>query len=155
MWLQLCKGWFPLQRRGKLSPRGDGHFQVLEKINNNAYWLNLHNVSATFNVADLNPFLVDDEQDLRTNPSQEQRNDSGAQAFYEIWASSIDPIKVPIGPITWAWAKNLEDSLQALVRVVQEQEGTYKHIEKVELEHQCEPTMTLIHIEDVDEGSVL
>ena len=56
------------QRRFKLLPKGDGLFQVLERINDNAYKLDLpgeYNVSATFNVTDLSPFDVGD--DLRTN----------------------------------------------------------------------------------------
>jgi hypothetical protein len=51
---------FSEKRRSKLLPRGDGPFQVVERINDNAY---------SFNVADLSPFDVDDY--LRTNPSQE------------------------------------------------------------------------------------
>jgi hypothetical protein len=41
--------------------RGDGPFQVLERINDNAYKLDLpgeYNVSAIFNVTDLSPFDV-------------------------------------------------------------------------------------------------
>ena len=52
--------------------RGDVPFQVLERINNNAYKLDFlgeYNVSATFNVTDLSPFDIGD--DLRTNPFQE------------------------------------------------------------------------------------
>jgi len=57
----MRKEWFPVQRRSKLLPRGDGPFQILERINDNAYKLDLpgeYNVSASFNVADLSPFDV-------------------------------------------------------------------------------------------------
>ena len=67
----MRKERFPQQRKSKLLPRGDGPFQVLERINDNAYKLDLpgeYNVHATFNVSDLNPFDVCDELDLRTNP---------------------------------------------------------------------------------------
>ena len=40
-------------------PRADGPFEVLERINDNDYKINLPSdfeVSATFNVADLSPF---------------------------------------------------------------------------------------------------
>ena len=60
---------FSSHRRSKLNPRGEGPFQILEKINDNAYKVNLpgeFNVSATFNVADLSPFDVGD--DSRSNP---------------------------------------------------------------------------------------
>ena len=46
-------------------PRGDGPFRVLEKINNNAYKIELpgeYGVSYTFNVSNLSPYLdIDDE----------------------------------------------------------------------------------------------
>ncbi|XP_071923187.1 uncharacterized protein [Coffea arabica] len=60
VWLHLRKERFPKQRQSKLSPRGDGPFRVLQRVNDNAYKLELpgeYNVSATFNVADLSPFL--------------------------------------------------------------------------------------------------
>ena len=75
VWLHMRKEQFPERRKSKLLPRGDGPFQVLERINDNAYKLDLpgeYNVSATFNVSDLSPFDVGD--DLRTNPLQEEGN---------------------------------------------------------------------------------
>ena len=47
----MCKERFLAQRRSKLLPRSDGPFQVLERINDDAYKLDLlgeYNVSATF-----------------------------------------------------------------------------------------------------------
>ena len=75
VWLHMRKKRFPTQRKSNLLPRGDGPFQVLERINANAYKLDLpgeYNVSATFNVSDLSPFGVGDELDWRTNPFQEE-----------------------------------------------------------------------------------
>jgi hypothetical protein len=46
-------------RKSRLMPRADGPFKVLEKINENAYKLDLHadfGVSPTFNIADLKPY---------------------------------------------------------------------------------------------------
>ncbi|KAL5555492.1 hypothetical protein UlMin_037728 [Ulmus minor] len=71
VWLHLRKDHFPKKRRSKLLPRGDRPFQVVARINDNAYKLDLpgeYGVSVSFNVADLSPFDVGD--DLRTNPSQ-------------------------------------------------------------------------------------
>ena len=37
VWVHIRKERFPKQRKSKLQPRGDGPFQVLERINDNAY----------------------------------------------------------------------------------------------------------------------
>ena len=69
VWVHMRKEIFPAQRCSKLLPRGDGPFQVLERINDNAYKLDfpgIYNVSATFKVIDLSPFDVGD--DFKTNP---------------------------------------------------------------------------------------
>ncbi|XP_073300502.1 uncharacterized protein [Primulina huaijiensis] len=60
VWLHLRKERFPEKRRSKLLPRGDGPFQILERINDIAYKLD----------------LPGDEQDLRTNPFQEGEDDA-------------------------------------------------------------------------------
>lgn len=69
VWLHMCKEQFPTQRRSKLLPCGDGPFQVIEHVNDNAYKLDLpgeYNVSTTCNVSNLSLFYAD--SDLRTNP---------------------------------------------------------------------------------------
>ena len=71
----MRKERFPAHRRSKLHPRGDGPFQVLARINDNVYKLNLpseYNISATFNISDPSPFDVGD--DLRMNPFEERGN---------------------------------------------------------------------------------
>ena len=74
IWLHLRKERFPSWRRNKLMPRGDGPFKVLEKVNRNAYKLDLlgdMGVSPTFNIGDLTHYLQDDKDgdrdDLREN----------------------------------------------------------------------------------------
>jgi hypothetical protein len=60
VWLHLRKDRFPDLRKSKLMPRADGPFQVLERINDNAYKLDLlaeFGVSPTFNIEDLKPYL--------------------------------------------------------------------------------------------------
>ena len=62
----MRKERFPEQRKSKLQPRGDGPFQVLERINDNAYKIEFpdeYNVSTTSNVSDLIFFYVDGEAD--------------------------------------------------------------------------------------------
>jgi hypothetical protein len=52
-------------------PRVDRPFQVIEMVNDNAYKVDLpgeYNISGTFNVKDLSPYLEDvDDSDLKTN----------------------------------------------------------------------------------------
>ena len=55
------KDCFPTQRKSKLMPRGDGPFQVLKRININAYELDMPDTflgSHTFNISDLTHFSV-------------------------------------------------------------------------------------------------
>uniref|UniRef100_A0A251TRQ2 RNA-directed DNA polymerase n=1 Tax=Helianthus annuus TaxID=4232 RepID=A0A251TRQ2_HELAN len=81
VWIHLSKARFPGGRFGKLQPRADGPFRVLKRINDNAYKIDLpghYNVSATFNVADLSPFVPeeDDPFDSRASPFEEGENDA-------------------------------------------------------------------------------
>ena len=41
VWVHMRKERFPTRRQSKLQPRGDGPFQVLERVNDNAYKLDL------------------------------------------------------------------------------------------------------------------
>ncbi|KZV46324.1 hypothetical protein F511_14549 [Dorcoceras hygrometricum] len=122
VWLHLRKE----RRRSKLLPRGDGPFQVLERINENAYKLDLpgeYNVSATFNVSDLSLFDVGHDQDLRTNPSQEGEDDA-------ITAIRRDPLALPSGPITRGRIKKFKEALHGLALSTQEMfngEGNHAH----------------------------
>ena len=108
----MRKERFPARRRSKLHPRRDGPFQVQERINDNAYKLDLpseYNISATFNVFDLSPFDVGD--DSRTNPFEERGNDENYKAFK-------DPLHVPIGPITKARSKKIKEALNELIQEI-------------------------------------
>ena len=77
VWVHFRKERFLLQRKSKLNPRGDGPFQVLERINDNAYKVDLpgeYNINANFNVTELSPFDVGDSLDSKTNPFEEREN---------------------------------------------------------------------------------
>uniref|UniRef100_A0A2N9GPS7 Reverse transcriptase domain-containing protein n=1 Tax=Fagus sylvatica TaxID=28930 RepID=A0A2N9GPS7_FAGSY len=111
VWVHMRKERFPACRRSKLHPRGDSPFQVLERINDNAYKLDLpgaYNISATFNVSDLSLFDVGD--DSRSNPFEERGNDENQQAQLK------DPLHVPVGPITRARSKKIKEALNGLIQ---------------------------------------
>ena len=71
--MHLRKERRPSKRKSKLMPRADGPFEVVEKINGNAYKIDLlgdYGVSCTFNVADLSPYFADEPlENLRSNSS--------------------------------------------------------------------------------------
>ena len=149
VWLHLRKERFPKQCQSKLFPRGDGPFRVLQRINENAYKLELpreYNVSATFNVANLIPFLGEDNPDLRINPCQVEGTDV-----------CTDPVRVLLGPVTLAWAKRFKESLQALVRSVQDQHGIHRNTESLDVagqglkeEQQCHNAKQMIYCIKID-----
>nr|XP_027097493.1 uncharacterized protein LOC113717045 [Coffea arabica] len=145
VWLHMRKERFLEKRRSKLMSRGDGPFQILAKVNDNAYQLDLpgeYDVSSTFNVADLLPFDVSNDFDLRTNPSQEEGNDeepprpqvvtsqgsskndleepprpqvvtSRGSSKNDLHAPSINP-----GPMTRARARKMRENLQTFLQIV-------------------------------------
>ncbi|KAL4318957.1 hypothetical protein GQ457_18G008720 [Hibiscus cannabinus] len=108
VWLHPRKERFPAQRKSKLLPRGDGPFQVVAKINDNDYKLDLpgeYNVSATFNVSDLSPYDAGD--DLGTNHFKEGGNDV-------IMAQDV-PERLASRPMTCARARRMQETLESLI----------------------------------------
>jgi hypothetical protein len=105
----MRKEIFPSHRISKLYPRGDGLFQVIDRINDNAYKLEVsseYNISATFNVYDLCPF---DVGDLRSNPFEKKGNDENHLA------TPHDPLYVLIEPIIRARAKEIKEAFNGLI----------------------------------------
>jgi hypothetical protein len=79
VWLHLRKDRFSDLRKSKLMPRAARPYKILEKINDNAYKLELppeFEISRTFNISDLKPYLgEEDELESRTTPLQEGEDD--------------------------------------------------------------------------------
>ena len=133
--------------KSKLLPRGDGPFQILERINDNAYKLDLlgeYGVSATFYVSDLSPFDAGDN--LRTNPSQEEGNDEdvGSKSKSTWDETYSDPIQVPIGPVTNARAKKFKDALIGLIQATWSQAIAWRPIEGITSDNQ--PNKSVIQV---------
>jgi hypothetical protein len=96
-------------------PRADGPFKVLEKINKNAYKLDLpadFGVSPTFNIADLKPSLgEEDELESRTTQMQEGEDDVDINT-----SDTSTPIHSQIsGPITRARAHQLYNQVSSFL----------------------------------------
>ena len=101
-----------MHRRTKLHPRGDGPFQILEKINDNAYKVDLlgeYNVFAIFNVSNLSFFDVG--EDSRSNPFEEMGNDGNQSE-----PSFKDPLQVSDRSITRSRAKKIKEAMLGLVQ---------------------------------------
>jgi len=71
VWVHLQKDRFPSKRKGKFMPRVEGPFEVVERVNDNVYNIDLPcdcQVSAMFNVSDLSPYEYDENlSNLRSN----------------------------------------------------------------------------------------
>jgi len=88
VWLHLGKVRFPSRRESELMATRDGPFKVIERIEDNAYKLQLPKdiaVPTTFNIGNLSPYMEDyfeEPLDLRTNPLEEGEvdEDHGATA---------------------------------------------------------------------------
>uniref|UniRef100_A0A2N9H8I9 CCHC-type domain-containing protein n=1 Tax=Fagus sylvatica TaxID=28930 RepID=A0A2N9H8I9_FAGSY len=89
VWVHMRKKRFSAHRKTKLHPRGDGPFQILEKINDNAHKVDLP----------------------RSNPFEERGNDGNQSG-----PSLKDPLQVPDGPITRSRAKKIKEAMQGLVQ---------------------------------------
>ena len=111
-------------------PRGDGPFQILAKVNDNAYQLDLpgeYGVSSTFNVTYLLPFDVGDDFDLRTNHSQGEGTEEGPPRPQVVASrGSSEAPSAPmlnLGPVTRARARKMRESLQTFLQVVHSSVG--------------------------------
>jgi hypothetical protein len=96
-------------------PRADGPFKVLEKINQNAYKLDLpadFGVSPTFNIVDLKPYLgEEDELESRMTQMQEGEDDVDINT-----SDTSTPTHNQIsGPITRARVRQLNNQVSSFL----------------------------------------
>lgn len=103
VWLHLRKERFPGKRKNKLMPRSEGPFRIIEKVNDNAFKLDLpgdYGISATFNVGDLAKYIPDEElPDLRANPFEEEEDDTNLETknFHDLLALYQDKSSLELG----------------------------------------------------------
>jgi hypothetical protein len=116
IWLHLRKERFPELRKSKLMSRVDGPFKVLQRINENAYKLNLptdFGVSPIFNIADLKLYLGE-EVDLESRMTQMQEREDD-EDFNTNDASTPTPVHLA-GPLTRARAHKLNHQVSSFLR---------------------------------------
>ena len=132
VWIHLRKERFPSKRKSKLSPRCDGPFKILEKINDNAYKVELpgdYNVSGTFNVCDLLPYYDDDLlPSLRSSPFQEGENDAHVTPPSHDDNENVAKLSMARTLITKEFHE-IQDEVVKLkyVSMVQGKDGSYAH----------------------------
>jgi hypothetical protein len=125
VWLHMRKERFPAKMHSKFLPRGDGPFQVLKRINDNAYKLDLPG-----------------EYNVRANPFQEEGNDGDQGTTLK------DLVQVPIGPVTRARAKKFKDVLNGLIQEFWSQANSWRPIE-----HDPHGQQRIVTLIQVQEGS--
>ncbi|RDY03501.1 Retrovirus-related Pol polyprotein, partial [Mucuna pruriens] len=118
VWVHRRKEKFPTRRKYKLQPREDETFQVLERINDNTYKLELStaygNVSSTLTVANLSLLVVGEEFDSRTNPFEEGGNDRNPTD------KDKDNLRDTRGPTTRSKTKTMKQSMSGLSSGIKE-----------------------------------
>lgn len=78
MWIHSRKERFPNRKHSKVQPQANGPFKIIEKINENAYKIELssdYGVSTTFNVSNLSPYYDDKQLDSKVSLFQPTKND--------------------------------------------------------------------------------
>ena len=105
-------------------PRADGPFRIIEKVNDNAYNVDPpsdYNVSATFNVKDLTPYLDDDDDDsdLRTNHFQPGADDVHHENYNPSHKAKSNMQEDSEGPMTRARAKQLQRALTSQIGMIE------------------------------------
>jgi hypothetical protein len=117
--------------------RKDGHFQIIKRVNDNAYKVDLlgeYNVSATFNVSDI--YLFDVGDDSRTNSFEERGNDT-------IQATPRDLLEILGGLVTKFRTKRFKEALNGL-----HQDICAKVDFKKILSNEVQVLINLIHVQD-------
>jgi hypothetical protein len=113
----------PKKSKSKLMPRADGPFQIIEKVNDNAYKVDLpgdYNISATFNVKDLTPYLNDDDDsDLRTNHFQPGTDDVHHGNYNPSCKAKTNMQKDSDGQMIRVRAKQLQRALTSQIGMIE------------------------------------
>ncbi|OMO50706.1 reverse transcriptase [Corchorus capsularis] len=143
VWLHLRKERFPEKRKSKLLPRGDGPLQVLERINNNAYKLDLPSeygngdgmmrqglimdMKSTMEIIER---LIMDLKEAWKNLKKKLEEEGGianpnsssmgiahhTSSDKEKLNRPFDPLVMPLGSMTRARAKRFKEALLGFVR---------------------------------------
>ena len=125
MWVHIRKERHPKKRGNKLDDRAEGPFQVLQRLNNNSYIIDVPDgfggTSATFNIKDLKLYNYheppqQDTSDSRTNPFQ--------QGGTDVATNRNDPLVQINRPLTRAQKRRMDAALNSLVVETFERENS-------------------------------
>ncbi|XP_043809052.1 uncharacterized protein LOC122722418 [Manihot esculenta] len=119
IWIHMRKERFPTQKKSKLDARGDGPYQVLKRIDDNAYIIDLLG-----------------EFDSRTNPFQEGGDDVSTTNN-----TKNDELALPQGPITRLRSKRLKE-----IDDIDNSNSAVKDLDTSDTQNlPCHPIGTLFH----------
>ena len=107
VWVHMSKKRFLEQRTSKLMPRGDGHYQIIDRINDNAHKVDLlgeYGISVIFSVSDIS--LFDPGDDSRSN---HLRREGMVRSKHQ------DPLEVLVGLVTRRRAKKFKEAFNGLL----------------------------------------
>ena len=128
VWVHLRKGRFPAKRKSKLAQRGDGPFEVVKAIGDNAYEIALpseYGVHNTFNVADLEAYVEPETDDGEAGTLHSQVGEGDAILPSMNAKEEEDALRVTTeGPITRARAKSIADATNSIIQRVHSCQGT-------------------------------
>ena len=147
VWIHIRKERHPLKRGSKLDDRADGPFQVLQRLNNNSYIIDIPDgfggTSATFNIKDLKLYNYheppqQDTSNSRTNPFQLGGTD--------VATNRHDPLVQVNRPLTRAQRRRMDAALNSLVVETFERENSlplsFKLFNKLNMEGRENNTTT-------------
>ncbi|PKI52750.1 hypothetical protein CRG98_026871 [Punica granatum] len=111
VWVHMRKERFPNQWKSKLSPRGIGPFQVIAKINDNAYKIDLPGFDSR-----TNPFEERGNDEDRGHDNKADAHELGSRTREEgADAQDLGGLHVPSGPITRAKARQIQQAMESLL----------------------------------------
>jgi hypothetical protein len=121
VWVHLRKDRFHDLRKSKLQPRAAGPFKVLHKINDNAYKVELpadFGVSSSFNIADLTPYLGENDTfESTTTLLQEGEDDEDITIIDTTTPVTPTPFVANQGPMTRGRARKINYQVNSFLAV--------------------------------------
>ena len=136
VFLKVCpsKGARRFNVRGKLSPRYIRPYEIIEKLNPMAYWLNLsiklEHVHSVFHISQLQKYVPDPNHIIRLKPIEVAENLAYEEHPIQIlhcWVKQLRNKSIPLVKVLWA----NHDSLEATWETEEDKRNKYPYLFEV------------------------